>query len=196
MKRVIVVLLVGIGISLAAGCEELKEATDQLVEQAAGCKDADLGKLNEPALPNCTKAVACCKFVKGECGSVDLFSFPDEVLQVCNVNEAVLGKAIEQYQAIKENECPEYLTEESCAGGIEKTRENFQKVVDQGLTTGGSDTAPSCKFIVDQTVVPLNEGLGLQAKFLPKACEVGSQVVSPEPDANGAGEPDADLLEE
>ncbi len=180
MKRLFVVL--GVMAGVLGGCEAFKDAADQLLEQQTGCKEADLGKLNEPALPNCTKAVACCKFIQGECGNVDLFNFPDEVLNVCEVNEAVLGKAIEQYQAIKENECPEYLTEESCAGGVDKTRENFRKVIDEGLTAGGSDNAPSCKLIVDSTVVPLNEGLGAQAEFLPKACEIGSQVVSPEPD--------------
>jgi len=182
MRRLQVAWLLGIALTVVCSCEELKDATDKFLEHQTGCKEADLGKLNEPALPNCTKAVACCKFLKGECGNVDLFNFPDEVLQVCDVNEAVLGKAIEQYQGIKDNECPEYLTQESCTGGLDKTRENYRKVIDEGLTAGGSDTAPSCKFIVDETVVPLNEGLGTQAQYLPKACEVGSQVISPELD--------------
>jgi hypothetical protein len=183
------VWMLGMLLFVVCSCEALKDATDKVLEDQAGCKEADLGKLNEPALPNCTKAVACCKFLQGECGNVDLFSFPDEVLQACEVNEAVLAEAIEQYQGITENECPKYLTEESCGEGIEKTRANFRKVVDEGSATGGVETAPSCKFIVDQTIVPLNKAMGSQAQFLPKACELGSQVISPDLDL--AAEPDA-----
>jgi len=186
MKRISSIAMFVVILGVLGACEAIKDAAENLVEQQAGCKDADLGTLNEPALPNCTKAVACCKFIQGECGSVNLFNFPQEVLAACQLNESVLAQAIGQYQGISDNECPAYLKEESCADGLEETRENYRKVVDQGLASGGSSTAPSCQLIVDNTVVPLNEGLGNQAKYLPKACELGSQVVSPDTDVVSA----------
>ncbi len=182
MKRLRTMMILGVLLTSLGGCEAVQEATENLVEQQAGCKEADLGNLNEPALPNCTKAVACCKFIQGECGTVDLFNFPEEVLAVCRLNESVLSEAISQYQGISDDECPGFLEEEACAQGFDETRENYRKVVDQGLSSGGSDTAPSCRWIVEQTVVPLNQALGNQARFLPKACELGSEVVSPDLD--------------
>lgn len=186
MRRYCAMMMFGVLLAATAGCEAVQDAAQSLVEQQAGCKEADLGKLNEPDLPNCTKAVACCKFIQGKCGKVDLFNFPQEVLAGCQLNESVLSEAISQYQGISENQCPGFLKEEACTGGLDETRENYQEVVDQGLASGGSATAPSCKMIVDQTVVPLNQGLGSQAKYLPKACELGSQVISPDTDVVNA----------
>jgi len=154
-----------------SGCEALKDAVEEATEEALGCTEEQLGNLDEPELPYCSKAVACCKFIKGECGEVTAFTAPDEAIAACNANEALLAELIEEYQGITDTTCPKYLNEDACAEGLEKTKENYAKAVDQGeLTMAGKDT-PSCKMIVDETVNQLNEKLGASAKFLPEACE-------------------------
>ena len=160
----------------------MKEATENVIESEAGCTEQQLGDLNEPALPNCSKAVACCKFVKGECGEVTLFTPPDEVIQACNLNQAVLTEVIHEYQAIGEGTCPDALKDEACKEGTEQTRANYVKVVDQGDLGQAEAGAPSCLLIVDQTINVLNEELGENAAFLPKACEAVAGVVSPQED--------------
>jgi len=165
---------------VAVGSCDFGDAAEKILEQSAGCKDSQLGNLNEPDLPNCSKAVACCKFIKGECGEITLFDFPQEVEEACNLNESVLKEAIEQYQGIAEGECPAYLTEDACQEGVEETREAYRNTIDLGQIDKASVGAPSCKMIVENTIVPLNEGLGSTAKYLPAACEVGTKVVSPE----------------
>ena len=165
-------ILVVMCVVLLTGCSFLEEAADNVLEQSVGCSEADLGHLNEPDLPNCSKAVACCKFLKGECGDVNLFTPPEGVLTACNANEAVLGSVIEEYQGLAEGDCPTYLDPESCSEGLEKTRENYRKAVDQGDTEVSTESSPSCKLIIDETIVPLNETLGTTARVLPSACEM------------------------
>lgn len=156
----------------------LEDAVEEAIEASAGCTEEDLGKLNEPALPNCSKAVACCKFIKGECGEITLFDFPEEVVQACDANELVLSELIDEYQGLTEGDCPKYLADDACAEGLDKTKENYREVVDQGKVDKAAAGAPSCKLIVEETVVPLNEGLESEAKYLPTACENVAGVIS------------------
>ena len=156
----------------------LEDAVEEALEASAGCSEEDLGKLNEPALPNCSKAVACCKFIKGECGEITLFDFPDEVIQACEANEMVLSELIGEYQGLTEGDCPKYLQDDACAEGLDKTKKNYREVVDQGKVDKAAAGAPSCKLIVEETVIPLNDGLGSEAKYLPTACENVAGVVS------------------
>ncbi len=157
--------------NVSLGCGILKDAAEKVIEDEAGCTDQQLGNLNEPELPNCSKAVACCKFVKGECGEVKLFTAPDGVIQACNVNETVLANIIEEYQGLTDGTCPDYLTEEACQEGLAKTKENYRKTVDGGDLTMAGANAPSCQLIVDETVNRLTEQLGATASLLPAACE-------------------------
>jgi len=158
-------------LALAGGCDALKDAADKVIESEAGCTEEQLGNLDEPELPNCSKAVACCKFIKGECGTITLFTPPQEAIEACNANEAVLKQVIEEYQGITEDSCPSYLTEDSCQEGLEKTKENYRKAIDMGDVTVGGKNAPSCQLIVDETVNKLNEKLGESSSLLPAACE-------------------------
>ncbi len=157
--------------TLILGCSSPSELLDEFVEHETGCTPAQLGNLDEPALPNCSKAIACCKVIKGDCGQIKLFTAPQTILDACNAQESVLSTAISTYQDLKEGECPVYLTQKSCDEGLDKTRENYISVVDQGNSEGGSDTAPSCALIVQETVNALNDELGDSAKYLPEACE-------------------------
>jgi len=163
-------------------CDEVAKAADELLEKQAGCKEDQLGKYNEAALPSCSKAYSCCQFIQGECGETTIFDFPTEVAQACETNNSVLKAAIEEYQGIKEGECPSYLSEQACSGSVDDIKKNYVEVVDKG-GPGGSDAAPSCKLIVDETIVPLNAALDDTAKYLPKACEAGTGNVSPDLDA-------------
>ena len=65
----------------------------------------------------------------------------------------------------------DHLGRTDCAEGLESTKENYRRVVDQGETTVGVANSPSCKLIIDETIVPLNESLGSSARMLPEACE-------------------------
>jgi len=187
MGKRLAVLVVLVATSTAA-CSAVEDAVKESIEQQAGCSKEQLGTLDEAALPNCSKAVACCKFIRGQCGETTLFDFPKEVVDACAANEAVLKEAIEQYQGIEEGVCPSYLKDEACAEGTEKTRENYAAAVDKGQVGSGKENAPSCKLIIDNTVVPLNESLGDNAEYLPKACEAGAENASPEPDSVGEGD--------
>ncbi len=172
-KFAITLILAVFGLLLwtSIGCEALKDAAEKVVEDEAGCTDEQLGTLNEPDLPNCSKAVACCKFVKGECGEITLFTAPDGIIQACNVNETVLSGIIEEYQGLTEGDCPASLSDEACKDGLAKTRENYRKTMDAGdVSLAGAD-APNCQLIVDETVNKLNESLGASASVLPEACE-------------------------
>lgn len=153
------------------GCGILKDAAEKVIEDEAGCTAEQLGTLDEPDLPNCSKAVACCKFIKGECGEIKLFAAPDEVIQACNINETVLAEVIGEYQGLTEGDCPPYLTDEACQDGLAKTRENYARAVDLGDLSVASNNAPSCQLIVDETVNRLNDKLGTAASLLPEACE-------------------------
>ncbi len=167
----LILAVFGLLLWTSIGCEALKDAAEQVVEDETGCTDKQLGNLNEPELPNCSKAVACCKFVKGECGEVTLFSPPDSIIQACNVNETVLSGIIEEYQGLSEGDCPDSLSDEACKNGLAKTRENYRKTMDAGDVTLAGASAPNCQLIVDQTVNKLNESLGGAASLLPNACE-------------------------
>ena len=156
---------------LLSACDEAKEAAEDLVEDQAGCSDEQLGDLKEPDLPHCSKAIACCKFLKGECGEVRFFTPPEEVLQACDINEAVLAAVLEKYRAIDGETCPEYLKQESCAEGMEQTRSNYRDVVDLGESEHAAEDAPSCRLIVQETVNRLNDEIGDAACYLPEACE-------------------------
>ncbi len=192
MKRIVVVLaltLAGLFIWTSIGCEALKDAAEQVIENEAGCTNEQLGTLNEPDLPNCSKAVACCKFVKGECGEITLFTAPDGIVQACNMNEAVLAEIIGEYQGLTEGDCPDYLSEEACKDGLAKTRENYRNTMDGGDVTFAGANAPSCQLIVDETVNTLNDSLGATASLLPEACEPVS-VTIPNPGATDVVEED------
>jgi hypothetical protein len=152
-------------------CDALKDAVDEVIESETGCTATDLGTLAEPDLPMCSKAVACCKYIKGECGKSQLLEFPDGVIAVCNAQETVLAEAITQYQGITDGDCPGFLTADACTDGLETTKENYRKTIDEGSNELASNTAPSCTMIVDETVIPLNDSLGNQAQYLPAACE-------------------------
>jgi hypothetical protein len=167
---------------LAVGCDALEEAAKDLIEKQTGCKADQLTGINNPDLPNCSKVAACCKFVQGECGETTMFTFPQEVVDACKTNETVIKKAFTEYEGITADNCPEYLNPDACTEGLEKTRENYVNVVDKGVMDSGTEGAPSCKLIVDETVVPLNEQMGENADYLPKACEVGTENVSPDLD--------------
>lgn len=193
MKRFVIALALaasGLFLWTSVGCEALKDAVDEVIENETGCTDEQLGALNEPDLPNCSKAVACCKFVKGECGEVTLITPPDGVIQACNVNETVLSGIIEEYQGLTEGDCPAALSAEACKDSLAETRENYRKAVDAGdVTLAGAD-APSCQLIVDETVNKLNESLGEAASFLPAACEPVA-VTLPNPGASDVVDQDA-----
>jgi len=174
MKRTVIVLALAISgffLWTSIGCEALKDAAEQVVEDEAGCTDEQLGTLNEPDLPNCSKAVACCKFIKGECGEITLFTAPDGVVQACGVNETVLSEIIGEYQGLTDGDCPDSLSDEACQDGLAKTRENYRKTLDGGEATFAGENTPSCQLIVDETVNKLNEQLGEASTFLPEACE-------------------------
>lgn len=171
MSRRLIAILSLAAFLAFSGCEALKDAAEEAIEAEAGCTEEQLGDLDEPDLPYCSKAVACCKFIKGECGEITLFTAPPEAVAACNANEAVLTEFIQEYQGISETSCPKYLDESACKEGLDKTRENYQQTVDQGNMTMAGAQAPSCKMIVDETVNELNEELGASAKFLPAACE-------------------------
>ena len=156
---------------LCAGCSALKDAAEQVIENEAGCTEAQLGALNEPDLPHCSKAIACCKFIKGECGEIQLFTAPGAAVEACNINETVLSEILDEYHGISDGKCPPYLSEEACQDGVEKTRENFRKVVDEGDLSMAGANSPSCQLIVDETVNELNDLLGATAVMLPEACE-------------------------
>ena len=156
---------------IAGGCDAASKAVESVIEAETGCTNAQLGNLNEPSLPNCSKAAACCKFVKGECGKSTLITPPQAVIEVCNVQETVLSSVITTYQGLKDGDCPEYLKAEGCADGLQKTQENYVATVDLGTGDFSADNAPSCALIVEQTVHKLNDELGDSAKYLPAACE-------------------------
>lgn len=159
-----------------------EDAVKEAIEESAGCTEEDLGNLNEPQMPNCSKAVACCMFIRGQCGEVTLFTPPEEVVQACEANEAVLSEVIQEYQGLTEGDCPSYLADNACAEGLEQTKENYREAVDQGKVDKAAAGAPSCKLIIEETVVPLNEGLGTQASYLPTACENVAGSVSETPE--------------
>jgi hypothetical protein len=167
---------------VGVSCEVLKDAADKIIEAESGCTQNQLGNLNEPDLPNCSKAVACCKFLKGECGDIQLFTPPESVLTACNTNETVLKELIETYQGMTDGTCPDILSEESCGEGLTKTKENYILAVDQGITGMGIEDGLSCKLIVEETVNKLNDKLGANAQFLPAACEPGTANTYVPPD--------------
>jgi len=156
----------------AAGCDEIADAVDEQLEEQAGCTAEQLGDLQEPDLPHCSRAIACCKFLEGECGEVRFFSPPAEIVQACQTNEQVLGKTLVEYRKIEEGSCPEYLEADACNDGAEQTRARYRAVVDEGQATAfGAQGAPSCRLIVEQTINRLDDELGEKARYLPEACE-------------------------
>jgi len=166
------IAVLALSLLLVAGCDEVKDAADDLLEREAGCTAEQLGDTQEEALPHCSRAIACCKFLKGECGSIQLFSAPQEVVQACNINEEALTRAIGGYREISDDNCPDELEAEACADGADKTRENYRLAIDMGQGEGlGAEGAPSCKLIVDETINRLNDELGDKAALLPEACE-------------------------
>lgn len=165
-------LLLSLTLLPLLGCDEVKDAADDLLEREAGCTAAQLGDTQEADLPHCSRAIACCMFLKGECGNVQLFTPPAEVVQACNANNTALASAIEGYREITDDTCPDELQAEACADGAEETRANYRKAIDLGDSQGlGSETAPSCKLIVEETIQRLNDELGDKAPLLPEACE-------------------------
>lgn len=166
----LLVALGGLG-SLSA-CDDAKDAVDEVVEKNLGCSKSDLGHLDEPDLPNCSALVACCKFLQGECGKIQVITPPQEVLDACAANEEFVGTAIEQYQAIDGETCPELLSEDACEDGVESTKEKYRASVDGGDGESLAEGAPNCSTAVQETLVPLAEQLGDSADLLPDACSV------------------------
>lgn len=157
----------------ASGCWDIwEEAADQVIEGEMGCSEQQLAPINEPALPNCSKLAACCKFLKGECGAIQYFTAPQSVIDLCNTNEALFLDFIDTYADISEGNCPKYLTDEACQGTVGDTKTTYVSVVDEGSLEGAAGESPSCNSMLEATVVPLNEALGATAEMLPAACEL------------------------
>ena len=173
MSRILGVCALVASLLTATSCWDVwEDAANQVIEGELGCSEQQLAPINEPALPNCTKLAACCKFLKGECGAITYFTAPQSVVNLCNTNESLFLDFIDTYAQISDGNCPKYLTEEACSGSVSDTQQTFVQVVDQGSLTGAAGDSPSCSSMLDATVQPLNSILGAQANLLPEACQL------------------------
>lgn len=164
--------LIAVSLVTFSGCWDwFDDVAEEVIEGEMGCDNTQLASITEPALPNCSKVAACCKFLKGECGEVTLFTPPQSIIDICNANEQLFLDAIDTYKEISEDYCPEYLKEESCSGSVDDTRANYVNAIDNGVLDNVVEGAPSCKTMLDATVGPLNDVLGDAARFLPAECE-------------------------
>ena len=177
------------------GCDAAKKATDDFVEGQLGCKDTQLAGIDEPALPDCSRVAACCRFLKGECGVVS-FTPNEQVKEACDINETVLSTVIASYRAIDGEQCPSVLQPSACEGGVDQTKAKFIEAVNDGVRTSASQEAPSCSRIAKETIGKLSETIGDAAQYLPEACTALPADTTPivaDPVAGGEGEGEGEV---